>query len=124
MHQYGFEKLSVWQSSRQLTLKVYDATKQFPSDEKFGLVTQIRRAMISVSSNIAEGSSRNTSKDQSHFYNLAYSSLIEVLNQTILSFDLGYVDATQYENIRTDIEEISNKLNALRKSIKEKQTQY
>ena len=77
----------------------------------------MRRAMISVSSNIAEGSSRKTKKDQSHFYTIAYSSLIELLNQTILSLDLKYIDNDQYLELRSSVELVSNQLNALRNSL-------
>ena len=117
MHQYSFEKLNVWQNSRKLTKEIYSITKKFPSDERYGLISQMRRAMISVSSNIAEGSSRKTKKDQAHFYTIAYSSLIELLNQIILSLDLIYIDNEQYLELRNSIELISNQLNALRNSL-------
>ena len=117
MHQYSFEKLNVWQNSRELTKTIYKITKEFPSDERYGLISQMRRAMISVSSNIAEGSSRKTKKDQAHFYTIAYSSLIELLNQIILSLDLIYIDNEQYLELRSSVELISNQMNALRNSL-------
>ena len=117
MYQYAFEKLNVWQNSRELTKRIYKITKKFPSDERYGLISQMRRAMISVSSNIAEGSSRKTKKDQAHFYTIAYSSLIELLNQTILSLDLKYIDNDQYLELRSSVELVSNQLNALRNSL-------
>jgi len=117
MYTYAFEKLNVWQNSRELALKVYETTKEFPADEKFGLVAQMRRAVISVSSNIAEGSSRKTINDQAHFYTMAYSSLIELLNQIILSLDLKFISNEQYLELRMPIELISNQLNSLRKSL-------
>jgi four helix bundle protein len=117
MYVYAFEKLNVWQNSRELTKDIYKVTKQYPSEEKFGLVTQMRRAMISVSSNIAEGSSRKTGKDQSHFYTISYSSLIELLNQIILSSDLEFINAEEYASLREKIELISNQINALKKSL-------
>jgi four helix bundle protein len=120
MYEYAFEKLNVWQNSRGLTLKIYEVTKSFPADEKYGLVSQMRRAMISVSSNIAEGSSRKTAKDQAHFYTTAYSSLIELLNQIILSLDLKYIDTEKYLELRSSIELISNQLNSLRKFLVKK----
>lgn len=73
--------------------------------------------MISVSSNIAEGFSRKTKKDQAHFYTIAYSSLIELLNQIILSLDLIYIDNEQYLELRSSVELISNQMNALRNSL-------
>ena len=111
---FSFEKLEVWQDAKCLTLLVYKATKDFPSEEKFGLVSQLRRAVISVSSNIAEGSSRMSPKDQAHFYQIAFSSLMEVLSQIIISVKLGYIQ--EEDSFRQEISKIANKLNALRKS--------
>ena len=117
MHQYGFERLNVWQNSRELAKNVYLLTKTFPQDERFGIVSQMRRAAISISSNIAEGSSRSTAEDQAHFYNIAYSSAIELLNQLILALDLEYIQEEQYQVLRLNIEQITNQLNALQKSL-------
>ena len=114
MHKFSFEKLTVWQDSRKLVVSIYRLTKNFPEVEHYGITRQLRRACISVSSNIAEGTSRTSFKDQAHFSQLSYSSLMEVLNQVILSVDLGYIQEQQELILRKDIEEISNKLNALR----------
>ncbi len=116
MYTYAFEKLNVWQQARQLTKEIYVVTKNFPPEEKFGLSSQMRRAVISVSSNIAEGSSRKTVKDQARFYTIAFSSLVELLNQLILSLDLGFLTEQKYIELRTSIELISNQLNKLRNS--------
>ena len=113
MHTYSFEKLNVWQLSRNLVKNIYKSTKDFPSDERFGITQQIRRATISVSSNIAEGSSRKTGKEQARFTQIAYSSLYEVVNQLILSVDLEFLAEDKYLEIRNDIEELTNKLNSL-----------
>jgi four helix bundle protein len=110
--QYSFENLEVWKDTQVLVRNVYDLTKRFPDDEKFCLVNQMRRAVISVSSNIAEGSS----KDQAHFYQLAYSSLTEVLSQLILCKEFSYITDKIYIDVRSQLEKVSNKLNALRKS--------
>jgi len=118
MHQYGFEKLRVWQKSRELTKHIYLITKNYPAEEKFGLVSQMRRSAISISSNIAEGSSRKSTKDQSHFYNMAYSSGLELLSQSILSLDLQLINEATYKELRESIEQITKQLNALSKSIK------
>ncbi len=115
-HQYAFEKLAVWQEAKSLTLAIYKFTNSFPEEEKFGLISQMRRCSISVCSNIAEGSSRSTAKDQSHFYTMAYSSLMELLNQSIISYELSFLPEDQNYKIRSDIEKISFKLNQLRKS--------
>ena len=117
MYTYPFEKLVVWQILKRLAIRIYSITRGFPSDEKFGLVNQMRRAAVSVSSNIAEGNGRTTSKDQAYFYNNAYSSLMELLNQLLISNELGWVDEKTLAEVREEIETISVKINALRKSI-------
>ncbi|AJR04089.1 four helix bundle protein [Siansivirga zeaxanthinifaciens] len=113
---FSFEKLNVWIDSKELVKSIYLITKEFPSEEKFGLTNQLRRASISISSNLAEGTSRISNKDQAHFSTMAFSSLMEVLNQIIISYELKLIDETNYKNIRTEIEKIANKLNALRKA--------
>ena len=96
MKTYSFEKLESWKNARELAVWVYGITKNFPADEKFGIISQMRRAAISVASNIAEGTSRMTPKDQSHFSTIAYSSTIELLNDLIISLDLGFIKADLY----------------------------
>lgn len=113
---FSFEKLEVWIDSRDLIRKIYLITKEFPSDEKFGLTNQLRRASVSIASNLAEGTSRATFKDKAHFSTMAFGSLMEVLNQIIIAKELNYINITEYKELRTEIEKISNKLNALRKS--------
>ncbi|MFA5805652.1 MAG: four helix bundle protein [Melioribacteraceae bacterium] len=115
-YQFVFEKLRVWQNSRELVGSIYKITNTFPKQERYCLVDQIRRAVISVASNLAEGSSRISSKDQAHFTNLAYSSLMEVLNQLYIAYDLNYISGEVLAEAKTKIAEISNQLNALRKS--------
>lgn len=111
---YSFEKLEVWKESKELCISIYKLTENFPENEKFGLVSQLRRASISVSSNIAEGSGRNSNKDKAHFTNIAFSSAIEVLNQIIISQELSFIKNEDYIIIRSKIESITNKLNSLR----------
>lgn len=119
MYTYSFEKLGVWQDARLFVKSVYLITARFPAEEKFGIVSQIRRAGVSVCCNIAEGAGRKTSKDQSNFYRIAFGSLLEVLNLFILSNDLQFITDSDLQTIREDIEKISNKLNALVKRINE-----
>jgi four helix bundle protein len=116
MHIYSFEKLEVWQLSRKLAVEIYSISKDFPKEEIYGLTSQLRRAAISVSSNIAEGTSRISNKDKANFSVIAFSSLMETLNQLILANDLGFLDDEKLNSFRILINEISNKLNALRKS--------
>ena len=110
---YAFENLEVWQKSRKLVKSVYQLTSTFPIEEKFGLTSQIRRASISVSSNIAEGSTRWSRKDQARFYEIAFGSLIEILNQTILASDLKFIQDDSLINIRVEINSIGRMLNSL-----------
>lgn len=114
MHTYNFEKLDVWEKSRKLVVKIYKLTKDFPIDEKYGMVSQMRRAAVSICSNIAEGSGRTTSKDQSRFYTNVYSSLLELLNQVLIAEELGWVNSNEVLAFRKMAEEVSNKINALR----------
>ena len=116
MYQFSFEKLEVWQLARQFAVEIYHITERFPKDERFGLVSQLRRASISIASNLAEGAGRTSSKDQANFYQLAYSSTLEVLNQLIISSDLKFIQEPNISNCRSKTEELVNKINALRKS--------
>ncbi len=113
-YRFPFEKLDVWQDSRELVRLTYASVKSFPGSEKFGLTSQITRAAVSVASNIAEGTSRATAKDQAHFSQLAYGSLMELCCQFILAKDLGLISEDNYNDLRKDILKVSNKLNALR----------
>ena len=93
---------------------VYEVTSGFPSSERFGLVDQLRRAAVSVMSNLAEGSGRTNARDQAHFSQIAYGSLMEVDAQLQLSIDLGYLQETTYRELRTTIQELSAGINGLR----------
>ena len=116
MTAYSFEKLECWQHARQLAVWTYVVTKEFPSEEKFGLVSQMRRAAISIASNIAEGTSRKTSKDQAHLSTIAYSSTIELLNDLIITQDLNLLSIDLYEQGRALIEKQTLMIAGLRKS--------
>lgn len=114
MRLFGFEKLDVWKLGRELTKDIYKLSKSFPDDEKFGLTSQIRRASISITSNIAEGTARGSGKEQARFTEISYGSLLEVLNQLIAAYDLEYITEKQLNDKRPLIEELANKLNSLR----------
>ncbi len=116
MKVYSFEKLECWQHARQLAVWTYKATKDFPSEEKFGIISQMRRAAVSVASNIAEGTSRKTAKDQSHFSTISYSSTIELLNDLIIANDLEYLSNENYKVGREMIEKQTLLIAGLRKS--------
>lgn len=115
---FSFEKLDVWKNSVILVKEIYLLTKDFPGDEKYGLVSQMRRASISVSSNLAEGTSRNTNADKSHFTTISYSSLMELLNQLIISTELKFMQEEKLFELKKLISHIANQLNNLRKSQK------
>jgi len=115
---YAFETLEVWQKSRIFVQEIYKSTSTFPSEEKYGLTSQLRRASVSVSSNIAEGSTRWSKKEQARFYEIAFGSLIEVLNQLILATDLEFMSKERLDIIREVIECIGRMLNSLYKATK------
>ena len=116
MRVFGFEKIIVWQKAKELSVFIYETTKVFPVDEKFGLTSQMRRAAISVSSNIAEGTGRHSRKDKARFTEIAYSSALELLNQATISKDLEFLDDSSYLKIRSSIAEITAMLDGLYKS--------
>lgn len=118
MKTYSFEKLIVWQKARKVAALIYKTTKEFPKEELFGISSQMRRCSISIPSNIAEGSGRQTYKEKARFTEIAYASALELLNQLIISLDLEYIKEEDYIKIRTEIEEITFMLDALRKSQK------
>ncbi|AUP80873.1 four helix bundle protein [Flavivirga eckloniae] len=114
MHIYSFEKLEVWKEAIQLAVNTYKITDLYPNEEKFGLVSQMRRSSVSVSSNIAEGTVRLANKNKAHFMTIAYSSTLELLNQSIISKEFNFISEESYKNIRLEVESITNKINALK----------
>ncbi len=116
LYLFAFEKLDVWKLAKDFAVELYKVTNSFPKEEKFGLVSQMNRAAVSVASNIAEGSARISKKDKAHFYQIAFSSLMEVTSQLLIVRDLGFIEVKEHDRLRLIIYEISNKLNALYKS--------
>jgi len=116
MKTYSFEKLLVWQKSKTITVNIYKLTSTFPKEELFGISNQMRRSSVSIVSNVAEGSGRQNAKEKARYTEIAYSSALELLSQLIISLDLEYIDQESYLVIRTQIEEITFMLDALRKS--------
>ena len=110
-----FEDLEVWKKAHQLALNVYKITKDFPPEEKFGLVSQMRRAAVSVPANIAEGFKKRTLRDKANFYNIAQGSLEELRYYFILVKDLGFMKENQ--GWLNAVEEIGRMLYGLIKSI-------
>lgn len=120
----GFENLDVWQRARRLTSKIYSITRNFPREELHGLTSQMRRASVSVCSNIAEGNGRLFEREQKHFYSISVGSLYEILCQIIISNDLGYIDDSTLKILREEIEIIGRQLSKLSASIDYKQTNH
>ena len=116
-YQYNFEKLEVWNDARHFVKAVYNITSNFPDNEKFGLSSQIQRASVSVVSNIAEGVSRNSVKEQIRFVEIAYGSLKEVYCQLYIAVDLSYLITELFDTIKAEVDKIANKLNALNRSL-------
>lgn len=114
MYTFSFEKLEVWIEAKDFSKMIYQITTKFPETEKYGLISQLRRASISIASNIAEGSSRKTFRDKAHFSTIAFGSSVEVLNQLIISYELNFISEIDYLNLRKHLESITNKLNSLR----------
>lgn len=113
-YQFTHEKLRTWQLAKILAKRVYEVTGSFPSTERFGLVDQQRRAAVSVMSNLAEGSGRTNARDQAHFSQMAYGSLMETDAQLQLSVDLGYLSELDYKELRRAIQELSSAISGLR----------
>lgn len=113
---YAFERLDVWQVSRTFVKDIYVLLRTFPDFEAYNITSQIRRAAVSVSLNIAEGSTRNSLKEQSRFTEIAYGSLLEVYCSLLLAKDLNYIREEDFRNVSDKVKELSNKLNALKNS--------
>ncbi|MFH0985915.1 MAG: four helix bundle protein [Candidatus Omnitrophota bacterium] len=114
-----FKKIKVYQKAEALILVIYKLTKDFPKEEIFGLTSQLRRAVVSVACNIAEGSSRQHLKDYMHFLYIARGSLAEVKCLVGVSSELGYVAKADHSQIEALLEEASKMLYGLIKSVKE-----
>lgn len=108
-----YKELTVWQQSYAFGLDIYKITKNFPSDEKFGLVSQLRRASVSIPSNIAEGSKRGTRKDYRSFVVIAYGSGAEIETQLLFSKDLGYIQEAEYMELNSKLSGIMKMLNVM-----------
>jgi four helix bundle protein len=113
----NFKELKVWQKAYKLCLDVYHITKDFPAEEKFGLTSQIRRAAVSIPSNISEGYGRRTTPDYIRSLYIAYGSNCELETQALLSSDLAYIDKEVKNTLLEKISEVERMLKALIKSL-------
>jgi four helix bundle protein len=106
----SFRNLNVYINAKELVKKVYVLLKKFPKEEQYALCDQLRRAVVSIPSNIAEGCGRETQKDQTHFLNIAYGSLMEVLSQMDVALDLGYITQEEFDETERLVNEESRML--------------
>ena len=114
---FSFEKLKVWQKARLFHREVFRLTTNFPYEQNYALIPQIRRAALSVTSNISEGAGRLGTKEFVHFISIAYGSLMETMNQLILAEDMGYVPEETMTKLRFDVAEIARMLTALKRKV-------
>ncbi|UWY27958.1 four helix bundle protein [Flavobacterium sp. TR2] len=115
MHQ--FKELLIWKKSRSFCSKIYSITATFPSEEKFGIINQLRRAAVSIPSNIAEGSSRNSNKDFARFLEIAIESAYEVETQLLISSDLGFINEESTIELINLLEEITKMTSRFRATL-------
>jgi four helix bundle protein len=112
------EKLDVWKKSIEMVTSVYDMTRTFPVDERFGLISQIRRAGVSIPANIAEGAARQSDKEFCQFLSIAQGSASELETELLIAKNLGYISTKQYEEIYEEINTIARMIVGLSKTVK------
>ena len=117
---HNFRELKVWQKAIDFSVEIYKITASFPAEEKFGLISQLRRSAVSISSNIAEGSSRTSDKEFYHFLSISIGSAYECETQIIISNKLKYISDTNFEELTIKVTEIQKMLNAFAETIKQK----
>lgn len=114
----NFTDLIAWQKSHELVLIIYKITNLFPQKETYALTSQMRRAVVSVSSNVAEGFSRNSDKEKIQFYYMSLGSLTELQNQLIISKDIAYIDETTFKTVSVMIIDVNKLINGLIKAVR------
>lgn len=114
--QFPFEKLEVWQDARKLVSGIYQCSRGFPKDERFGLTSQMTRAAVSVANNLAEGCGRSSFKDQAHFSNQAHGSLMETASDLIIATDLGFSSAQETDPLLDPVYDLAVRIHNLRDS--------
>lgn len=112
----SFTDLFAWKKAHNFVLDIYKTTKKFPQEERFSLIDQMRRAAISITSNIAEGFSKRTSQDKTHFYYHALASLTEIQNQLIIARDLSYITNIQFQQLAQQSIEVHKLIHGIIKS--------
>ena len=115
----SYKDLIVWQKSIQLVKEVFLLTDKFPKSELYGIISQMRRAAISIPSNIAEGYGRKSSKEYTQFYSIAYGSGLELETQTIIAKELGFVKSENFAKLELLLEEVLKMLNSMTSKMKQ-----
>lgn len=118
MEVFGYRKLIAYQKAKELVKRTYKLLKKFPADERFAICDQLRRASVSITSNIAEGVTRYSVKDKAHFIEMSYGSLMEVSSQFEVAEDLGYISSEERLSVDQLIEEVARLLSGLQKTYK------
>ena len=113
-NKFSFEKLDVYNEARLLVKRIYEVQNQLPAQEKFALGSQIRRAAVSITANLAEGSGRISSKEKIHFIGISFGSLMEVFSELQNAVDLGYISESKLEDLRPQFIHVSKMLSGLR----------
>ena len=116
----NYKELKVWQKAYELYLKIYKTTKTFPKEERYGLTSQIRRAAVSIPSNIAEGYGRRTTGEYIQALYVAYGSQCELETQILLAGDLGFIKADDLEKLNKDVGDVERMLKGLIRSLEKK----
>jgi four helix bundle protein len=114
---FRFEKLDVWQKSVDFAIGVYGLTARFPREERFGLTSQMQRAAVSISSNLAEGTGRSSAKDFAHFIEIAYGSLMEVASQMQVAYRQAWLTQAERDDVYARAEELARMLSGLKASL-------
>lgn len=117
-YQFPFERYEIWSLSIDFSANMYKLTADFPKDEKFGMISQIRRASNSVGANIAEGVSRFSEKEKARFIEISFGSLMEVAHFLFLAKRLEFIDQQTFDQLKPEIFKLSNKINSFHKVLK------
>ena len=114
----SFEDLAVWKDARKFTNKIYNLTNKFPKEELYGLTSQIRRATVSIMSNIAEGFDRRSDKELTNFLSIARASSSEVQNDLYIALDLNYISQVEFNQLYQEAKKIAKQINGLMNYLK------
>ena len=117
-YEFSYRKLNVYQCSIALVKEIYTLLQTYPQYEQYAICDQMRRAAVSIPSNIAEGTSKNSPKEQFHFHEIAYGSLMELMCQIEISFDLSYISKEQFESLEESVFTIYKMLSSMQATLR------